>query len=208
VPELTDFQIVSYFYNPNIFPKDEFEKRKENWEKVIELIGKKDNGICHYGISRKYPESIQIDKNYHIDFRFRGNDNGIQLVSEKWNNNEWINEIKKINSSQPTKTSTSNDKIRCQLCWEIRLEKTAKKAQELKISYFSTTLLSSPYQDFEKIIKIGKNLARKYNLKFINRDFSQRDPFGATNYRKAQNIAQKNGIYRQKYCGCKYSIDN
>ncbi len=48
---------------------------KRTLDLIWEIIGSyhlKTN--CHSGISKKYPESIQIDKNYHIDSRFRGND--------------------------------------------------------------------------------------------------------------------------------------
>ena len=44
---------------------------------------------------------------------------------------------------------------------------------QTKIGYdsFSTTLLVSPYQNHEEIKRLGKELAKKYKLNFIYRDF-------------------------------------
>ena len=36
---------------------------------------------------------------------------------------------------------------------------------------FSTTLLISPYQNHDALKQIGEELAQKYNLKFLYRDF-------------------------------------
>ncbi len=87
---------------------------------------------------------------------------------------------------------------RCSICYRLRLEETAKKALELGLEYFTTTLLISPYQKFDKIIKIGRELEKEYGVSFIERDF--RDGF-----REAMSLASKMDFYRQKYCGCIYS---
>lgn len=87
---------------------------------------------------------------------------------------------------------------RCEICYKIRLERTAKKALELGINIFTTTLLVSPYQSFDKIILTGKELAEKYNLSFYDRDFRE-------GYKETVKISKDLGLYRQKYCGCIYS---
>lgn len=87
---------------------------------------------------------------------------------------------------------------RCQLCYEVRLEATAKKASELAFDGFSTTLLVSPYQNQSLLIQQGEVAAEKYGLRFIGQDF--RDGF-----RTAQGKAKELGLYRQAYCGCIFS---
>lgn len=87
---------------------------------------------------------------------------------------------------------------RCQMCYEIRLEATAKFAVENNFLAFSTTLLVSPYQNHELIKKICENLSKKYNIKFVYYDFRE-------GYREGQNIARELKLYRQKYCGCIHS---
>lgn len=90
---------------------------------------------------------------------------------------------------------------RCPECYRLRLTRTAEQAKRLGYKYFSTTLMVSPYQDLEKIIAIGKELAVKYDLEFITgEDWNK-------NFREAQVKAKELGMYRQKYCGCKFSLE-
>ncbi|MDO5565956.1 MAG: epoxyqueuosine reductase QueH [Planctomycetia bacterium] len=87
---------------------------------------------------------------------------------------------------------------RCEVCYRWRLEKTAQYASEHGYTSFSTTLLISPYQKHELIIAVGKEMAARYNIAFLYRDFR---PF----FRSGQNKARELGLYRQKYCGCIFS---
>ncbi len=90
------------------------------------------------------------------------------------------------------------EKERCEICYRIRLERTAQKARESGIENFTTTLLVSPYQKFDKIIKVGNESGKEFGINFIAEDF--RDGF-----RKAMKTALELELYRQKYCGCIYS---
>ena len=83
-------------------------------------------------------------------------------------------------------------------CYRIRLEQTAKYAKENGYDTFSTTLLISPYQNHEALKEIGEELAEKYGIKFLYRDFRQ-------GFREGQNEARELGLYMQKYCGCIFS---
>lgn len=87
---------------------------------------------------------------------------------------------------------------RCKSCYRLRLGKTAEEAQRQGFDAFSTTLLISPYQDFEQIVSIGSEFAGRYNVLFYLSDFRQY-------FREAMALARGLGLYRQKYCGCIYS---
>jgi len=87
---------------------------------------------------------------------------------------------------------------RCEVCYYLRLSKTAKKAKELGFSAFSTTLLFSPLQFHELIRDIGEEVAKKEGLSFYYQDFR---PY----YYEGKKLAVEAGIYRQKYCGCIFS---
>ena len=87
---------------------------------------------------------------------------------------------------------------RCEYCYKIRLEQTAKYAKENGYDAFSTSLLISPYQNHERIKEIGEELAKEYNIKFLYRDFRN-------NFRLGQGKAREKQIYMQKYCGCIFS---
>jgi predicted adenine nucleotide alpha hydrolase (AANH) superfamily ATPase len=87
---------------------------------------------------------------------------------------------------------------RCAFCYRIRLEKTASLAAEKGCGAFSTTLLISPYQDHELIRATGEEMAGRYGVPFLYRDFRPR-------FRRGQSQAREAGYYIQKYCGCIYS---
>jgi len=87
---------------------------------------------------------------------------------------------------------------RCKSCYRMRLENTAQEAKRQGFDAFSTTLLISPYQDFESLSAIGNELAQKYNVLFYLKDFRHY-------FREAMAVSKGLGFYRQKYCGCIYS---
>ena len=53
----------------------------------------------------------------------------------------------------------------------MRLEQTAKYAKENGYDAFTTTLLISPYQNHDLMKKICESLEKKYDIKFLYRDF-------------------------------------
>lgn len=87
---------------------------------------------------------------------------------------------------------------RCARCYDVRLSETARFAAENDYDAFSTTLLISPYQDHDLIIKTAEKAAADYDVDFIRRDFR---PL----FREGQAAAKELGLYRQKYCGCIFS---
>jgi len=87
---------------------------------------------------------------------------------------------------------------RCRSCYLLRLEKTAEEAKKQGFDAFTTTLLISPYQDFEQITETGRKLEEKYNVNFYLKDFR---PY----FRDAMSLSKELGLYRQKYCGCIFS---
>ena len=87
---------------------------------------------------------------------------------------------------------------RCRSCWELRLSRTADFARENKFDMFTTTLLISPYQDHELVKEIGIGVGHKKGIEFYYEDFRK-------GFRGSQEEAKKQGIYRQRYCGCVFS---
>jgi len=83
-------------------------------------------------------------------------------------------------------------------CYKERLEKTVKYAKENGFDAFTTTLFVSPYQKHEEIKKMCDELAKKYKIEFLYRDFR-------VGFREGQAKARELGLYMQKYCGCVFS---
>lgn len=87
---------------------------------------------------------------------------------------------------------------RCPLCWRLRIGKTAEAAKEGGFDAFTSTLLGSPYQDHTVIKEICEEIAKGSGISFYYEDFR-------LGFKDAHDIAKKNGIYCQNYCGCLFS---
>ena len=141
------------WFNPNIHPEFEFNRRLEN----LRLAA------SHYDVTL-HEEGI--------------------CMEDYWLSKEYLSEYSS----------------RCLMCYDIRMDMTAKLAKEKGFDSFSTTLLVSPYQQHDVIIKTCEDKARKYGVKFYYHDFRE-------GFRKGQQMARDIGLYRQKYCGCIFSLD-
>ena len=86
-------------------------------------------------------------------------------------------------------------------CYKIRMEQTVKYAKENGYDAFTTTLLVSPYQQHDVLKNICEELAKKYDIEFLYRDFR-------IGFREGQNKARELGMYMQKYCGCVFSEED
>lgn len=95
----------------------------------------------------------------------------------------------------PWKVYGENRDERCLMCYETRLEETARYASMNGFNAFTTTLLISPYQDHERICKTASSMAERYGVEFFYEDFRP-------HFRPGQKLAREEGMYRQKYCGC------
>ena len=89
---------------------------------------------------------------------------------------------------------------RCAMCYDIRMDNTAKYAAEHGYDSFTTTLLVSPYQQHDLIAEVCQAKADKYGVEFRYYDFRP-------GFREGQNMARDIGLYRQKYCGCIFSLE-
>jgi len=153
------FQITLYYYNPNIWPKEEYEKRLIMVKKLAEIYQ-------------------------------------IELKEGKYENDLWLENILGL-EKEPEGGK------RCQVCFKMRLQKTAQLSQESDAPYFSTTLAISPFKNEELINQLGEQIARANNLIFLSlKEIGVKKELWA----KTFELAKKYHFYRQKYCGCQFSL--
>ena len=151
------YEPVIYYDNPNVFPKEEYVKRKDEAETL----------------ARKF---------------------GLRFIEGDYDHTEWLSLVKKF-ASEPEGGK------RCDLCFRIRLDRAARKAEDEGIDLFTTTLALSPYKNAASVKEAGEAAAEL--IKFLTpwEDFDKRDF-----WRRNMEIVRKEEIYRQSYCGCEYSI--
>lgn len=88
---------------------------------------------------------------------------------------------------------------RCEICFRLRLERTAKLAEQHGVDYFATTLSVGPLKNASLIHKITCELSEKYGVSTLPCDFKKRG-----GYARSVELSREMGIYRQDYCGCGY----
>lgn len=155
------FSLKLYFYNPNIYPEEEYEKRLAQFDK---LLG-----------AEEFSKGIEILPSVYEPEKFE------EAVKDLHNEKE--------------------GGARCTQCFILRLEETAKKAKEIGADYFCTTLTVSPHKNSQLLNELGLKAQEKYGVKFLLSDFKKKE-----GYKRSTVLSNELGLYRQNYCGCKYSI--
>ena len=89
---------------------------------------------------------------------------------------------------------------RCYKCYKLRLEETAKVAEELGFPYFCTTLTLSPHKNALWLNEIGEALDKQYKPIYLYSDFKKKN-----GYIRSIELSKEYDLYRQDYCGCIYS---
>ena len=89
---------------------------------------------------------------------------------------------------------------RCLKCYELRLRKSFIYAKANNFDYITTTLTLSPLKNSKVINEIGKKLEDEYNFKYLYSDFKKKE-----GYKRSIILSREYNLYRQDYCGCKYS---
>jgi len=151
-----DWEITIYFYDPNIHPRVEYNKRRDE--------------------IKSYAEKLNIE-----------------FIEGDYDTPTWIAKTKDL-ENEPEKGK------RCDVCFDIRLGETARKAAQENYQAFATVLSMSPHKDAKKISVIGRSLAKKFKIDFVDRDWKKNDGFKIAN-----KLSAREGFYRQDYCGCIYS---
>ncbi|MGI5172674.1 epoxyqueuosine reductase QueH [Treponema sp. OMZ 840] len=190
---LTDFFDISiFYYNPNIHPAAEYERRLEELGFFLEkrygiAAGNTENGRCdnadNDGSTDKKSRPSLIRADYIPDDFFTA-----------------------VNTKEfPERAFEAEQGERCSLCYRLRMEKAAVYAIKNGFDYFTTTLSISPHKDAAKINAIGLALENELNapLRYLYADFKKRN-----GYKRSLEISAEYGLYRQDYCGCIYSKQN
>lgn len=155
-----EYDLTIFYYNPNIFPQEEYIHRLNEQIKYVKAIN-----LPIVVIDGKYDD-------FNLFYsKFKGLEN------------------------QPEGGS------RCSICIGLRMEKTAKMAKENSFDCFATTLSVSPHKNAKLINEIGLSLQEKNKIEYLVEDFKKKDGF-----LKSLRLSKQYNLYRQNYCGCKYSL--
>jgi len=155
-------------------------------------ILKKDYEVCAYF----YNPNIHPRQEYELrleETRKVARILDIKLYEEAYDDERWFSMTQKF-KKEPEKGR------RCDICYAMRLERTARKASESGFNIFTTVMSISPWKKAESLNRMGKMFARRYKISFLEANFKKKDGF-----RKSLELSRHHSLYRQNYCGCLYS---
>ena len=117
----------------------------------------------------------------------------VKIVVEEYDNESFENVAKSYGDLPEGLT-------RCINCYKLRLEKSVKYAKDNGFDFVTTTLSISPHKNAAKLNEIGGELAELYGIDYLFSDFKKKN-----GYKRSCELSQIFSLYRQNYCGCKYS---
>jgi len=117
----------------------------------------------------------------------------VTLYEDKYETERWFDITQKFRF-EPEKGK------RCNICYAMRLEKTALKAKELNFETFTTVMSLSPWKKSDVMNRIGLMFSHRHGINFFEANFKKKDGF-----RKSVELSKHHGLYRQNYCGCEFS---
>ena len=119
--------------------------------------------------------------------------NEVKVVSLGYDNQEYLDEIKGLESEK-------EGGRRCLKCYHLRLLKSCLYARDNNFDYFTTTLTISPLKNSRILNEIGHELENEYGIKYLYSDFKKKE-----GYKRSIVLSREFNLYRQDYCGCKFS---
>lgn len=152
-----DYDLVVLFYNPNIYPEEEYLRRKREVVRVCE-------------------EWV------------------VPMLDQDYQPKEW-NQVVQGLENEP------EGGLRCRTCFGMRLMRAAAVAVEQGITLFGSTLTSGRNKQAAVITPLGEAAAKKWNIRYYAEDWKK-----GGREERARCMVKERGIYRQNYCGCRYSL--
>ena len=146
--------VEGYFYNPNLYPGEEYLRRLENAQIAAgELSFPLTEGPRNYADWDRVVEGLE---------------------------------------NEP------EGGVRCPVCFRFRLEQTHRFMHKSGCDVFTSTLTMGSNKSAVLINRLGHEIGGE---SFLERDFKKKDGF-----KRAGELAGRWGLYRQHYCGCRYSL--
>jgi predicted adenine nucleotide alpha hydrolase (AANH) superfamily ATPase/ribonuclease HII len=174
------FKLYLFRYNPNIHPKQEHEKRYEQFVKLYNLEWWDYEIVEDRYDPKEFFEAFVTHKkliNPNLVIADRNT-----VLKEAW--------------------SMEERSDRCNPCYLMRLQQASHQAYKLGIRYFTSTLLISPKKVANKLFQYGLQAQEKNNnTKFLRFDFAKKE-----GYKKASELTKQYDLYRQNYCWCGRTI--
>lgn len=182
-----DYDMTLFFYNPCIDDEAEYEKRKATLIGLVEEINR--NGCV--GVVPEGPagENAGAALTGVVPLAY----GPVKVVEGKYDPDSYLEAVRGL-EGEP------EGGARCAVCFRMRLKEAARYAKEQGFDGFTTTLTVSPHKNFRVISDIGREVADEVGIEYYPFDFKKKDGF-----LHSIRLSKAYGLYRQDYCGCRFS---
>jgi predicted adenine nucleotide alpha hydrolase (AANH) superfamily ATPase len=120
---------------------------------------------------------------------------GLEAVEGSYEPEKWLESARGL-EDEPERGR------RCSMCFEMRLEATARFAVSMGIGLFTTTLATSRWKSKPQVDAAGAAAAAKVpGSAYWNFDWRKEGLVG-----RRYQLVREIGFYNQRYCGCVYSM--
>lgn len=170
-----DFKVTVLYYNPNISERAEFEKRKAEEKRLIEVYNR------------------QVEEQSFAGMHSTSRARKIDIMECPYDGEVYEEAVRGLEDCPE-----GGD--RCTVCFGLRLRRTAELAAANGFDYFSTTLTISPLKDAARLNRIGEEAAKRCGVLWLPSDFKKKN-----GYKRSIELSHQFGLYRQNYCGCRFS---
>ncbi len=134
----------------------------------------------------------ELRKNENIAYAQK---HGVPFIDADYDSDEWFVRAKGL-EFEPERG------LRCTMCFDMRLERTALYAHEHGFHVFATSLGISRWKDLMQVNDCGKRAAAHYpDLIFWDNNWRKK---GGS--QRMIEISKEQEFYQQEYCGCIYSL--
>lgn len=129
----------------------------------------------------------------------------VSVIEGTYDPSAWEEAVKGVGAvRRPSATaegspaSSPDHRDRCRACYRLRFREAAAYAAENGYDTLGTTLSVSPYQFTDVIREELEDAAREAGIQALFEDYR---PY----YDEATRRSREGGMYRQNYCGCRFS---
>ena len=141
------YDITLFFYNPNIEPEEEYEKRKNELNKLVNIYSLHSSSLEHQ------PDSLRL-----------------LMLECDYNNNIFADKVNLLRNEP-------EGGRRCKVCFDIRLGETARRAKAEGYDLFATTLSVSPHKNSAVLNDSGIKQSADHNILYLNTDFKENNGY-------------------------------
>lgn len=152
------FSVTVFFYNPNILPAEEYEKRLLEQRRLLREMG-----------------GIPLLEGAYEPRRFLSIAQGFEHEPEGG--------------------------ARCERCFALRMEETARMCKKEGYDLFTTTLTVSPHKNARQVNEAAEQAAKAAGVSALPADFKKRG-----GYLRSLTLSREHELYRQSFCGCPFSM--